>query len=56
MVMKPLIEDKVREVLSMKNYESSEWYTPIFDYLKYGTFPESSTKSTDDHHKKLAEN
>jgi hypothetical protein len=43
MVMKILIEDEMREVLSMKTNESSEWYTLILNYVKYDTFPKSST-------------
>lgn len=53
MVMKPSIDDKAREVL-MTIDDSSEWYMSIFDYLKYGTFLESSTKGTRDHLQKLA--
>lgn len=44
--MKPSIEDKMEEVLSTTIKISSEWYTTIFNYLKYGTFPGPTTKNT----------
>jgi hypothetical protein len=37
MIMKPSIDEKASEVSKIDG--SSEWYTPIFDYIKYGTFP-----------------
>lgn len=38
MILKPLVDDKSKEVLLIDNEKSSEWYTMIFDYKKMVPF------------------
>lgn len=43
---KPSIDETMKEVLVTNIEVSSEWYSLIFNYLKEGTFPKSTTKNT----------
>lgn len=47
MIMKTVIDYKERKLIIIDG--SNEWYTPIFDYLKYGIFLEYYTKGSCDH-------